>query len=194
MTKVLFCVITIFLGLHASGQTEEGAKLVGGTMFLKTQGKNVDFSFNPNFGYFVNKYFCVGAYAEINSFKYEVDNIRNTQYSIGPLARLYVSSNVVSLFTEFKTSYGIIRTSFLDDYGISRTTKGNSFVVKPGVGINYFITKNISFEALCSYYWMQTTYEIDNSPYNDNIKFNDHGLNLYFGIQVFLTKSEKQHE
>ena len=103
-------IILLFTTLFAFGQTEQGNKLVGGTVSFGTQfvqnNDNLLFlSFNPNFGKFVTDNIAAGA--GVNLFYQKISsNSNNTSLSILPFGRYYIgNSDVLQFYLEVKGGY-----------------------------------------------------------------------------------------
>jgi len=184
--KKLFFVAGIALSLSVAAQTEKGSWMVGANFadlnlgFGKNSTSNFSISANPNVAYFISDNLGVGG--EVNVAFLKTKGVKDAISTIGvqPLIRYYFTNdNKMGIFGQ--GSIGILSSSI---FGNSET--GLTFSV--GAGLNYFINKNIAFEAGLKYINVDEKVAgvITNGFLQNNI-----GLN--FGLQIFLPKKSVSH-
>ncbi len=173
MKKQILLFILLFSTFLTFGQTNEGDKLVGGTISFGTQfvqdNNNLLFlNFNPNYGKFIADNIAVGAGVGLN-FQKQNDNSA-TSFSLLPFARYYVGdSDVLQFYGEVKGGYLFQRINN------SFTTENNSGVqFDIGPGVAFFLSENVSFDFLVGYEWVRVE-----EARNRSLSFN-------FGFQVYL--------
>lgn len=174
MKKQIILLILFFTSIFAFGQTDEGNRLVGGTVSFGTQfvqdNDNLLFlNFNPNYGKFVNDHMAAGAGINLNFQKQSNNNI--TSLSLLPFGRYYVgNSDVLQFYAELKGGFIYQRTS-----NSGGTTNNNGFQLNAGPGVAFFLSENVSFDFLVNYEYVR----FDEFIVNKRLTFN-------FGFQVYL--------
>ena len=131
MKKILLILVAM-LGLTATAQTgfKKNDKFIEGSFaYGKEQGQDATYTFAPTVGYFLTDKFAVGAQVEKTN---TMDKL-----SAGVFGRCYFL-NVGKDFKVF-SSLG---------FNTADTTTGLSHVnTKLGLGVNYFVTKNLALSA-----------------------------------------------
>ncbi|MFK7771375.1 MAG: outer membrane beta-barrel protein [Saprospiraceae bacterium] len=174
MKKQITLIILFFTTIFAFGQTDEGNKLVGGTVSFGTQfvqnNDNLLFlNFNPNYGKFVNDHFAVGA--GVNLFFQKLSNNNTTSLSILPFGRYYVgNSDVLQFYVEVQGGFIYQRNS-----NSGGTTNNNGFQVNAGPGVAFFLNENVSLDLLVNYNYSR----FDEFIVNKRLAFN-------LGFQIYL--------
>ncbi|MFK8006016.1 MAG: outer membrane beta-barrel protein [Saprospiraceae bacterium] len=174
MKKQITLIILLFTSIFTFAQTDEGNKLVGGTVSFGTQfvqnNDNLLFlNFNPNYGKFVTDHVAAGAGINLNFQKQSNNNV--TSLSILPFGRYYVGdSDVIQFYAEVKGGFIYQRVS-----NIGGTANNNGFQVNAGPGVAFFLNENVSLDLLVNYEYLR----FDEFAINKRLTFN-------FGFQIYL--------
>jgi hypothetical protein len=121
----------------------------------------------PQFAYFPVSHFSLGGFFQINNYDHEIDakyilSIRGL--SLGASARYYFQIEKATPFLELS---GIINSS---QYGIGYK-----------VGIDYFLSNNVSFEPSIAFINMQAA-----EMYENREKINTKVLIIGIGVNCFI--------
>ncbi len=189
--KYLLFVFTILFARISFGQVQKGTWLTGGNIIMNLTDYHSEFSLTPDIGYFLKNSLCTGVFSEISSNKYKTDDTRDFQFSFGPLLRYYFSFGKFAAFPECKASYGLLKTHYTDWDGSAAKTNGNILKVKPGIGLAFFITSNVSVETLFSYYWEKRNYQMMEQSSAYDYKDYERGFNFSAGLHAYIQRKEK---
>lgn len=151
--------------------------------------KNHTFSainINPRAGYFLTNYFVAGLDA-VFAFSSQEYTTKSSvlSYGLGPFLRFYTSpSKKVSPFLE--TSCTLLNVEYKNhSYGNGKISR-NYLNLFGGLGISYFITENLAFEALGGYAYLIRADKTSGETY-----YNLNSLALKAGITIILGKVPK---
>ncbi len=175
MKKQITLIILIFTSIFAFGQTDQGNKLVGGTVnfgtqFVQDTDNPIFLNFNPNYGKFVTDNFAAGAGINL-SFLKQNSNVNTTSLSLLPFGRYYVGdSDVLQFYVEVKGGFIYQRVS-----NSGGNTNNNGFQINAGPGVAFFLNENVSFDFLVNYGYAR----LDEFIVNKRLNFN-------FGFQIYL--------
>lgn len=190
---ILFVVCSVTSGAYA--QFEQGNKLVGGSLGADfttdktkvdnttyTNGRNVNFSFDPQLAYFVINNLAVGgafgfsteSYKEDDSDYKSVDN----EITIQPVARYYLSQGI---FFQGNFIVGSAKNKVTDN-GDTDETKYSVSGWSLSAGYAYFLNDHVAIEPQLGY--SGKGYK---NKEND-IKYADNGLYIRVGFQIYLRK------
>ena len=173
MKKHILLIALLFATFFTFGQTNQGDKLVGGTVsfgtqFVQDNNNQLFLNFNPNYGKFIVNNIAVGASIGLN-FQKQNDN-SSTSISLLPFGRYYVgNSDVLQFYGEVKGGYIYQREN---NTFTTSNSQGAQFSIGPGVA--FFLSENVSFDFLVNYQYVRLE-EIRNR----NLSFN-------LGFQVYL--------
>jgi hypothetical protein len=150
----------IFSVNYVYSQTNKGTFLLGGSanISLSADG-DYDLSLFPDFGYFLNNNFCIGASMPLIFNNYGSSN--SYYIGISPLMRYYFGKNDRSRF------YGLGRVNFKLNKSVIISGHG---LVDIGIGYVWFINNSVGLET-----------EIISNISSENIVFG-----AYLGFQVYL--------
>ncbi|MGC4021072.1 MAG: outer membrane beta-barrel protein [Cyclobacteriaceae bacterium] len=174
-------IVAMMMATSSFSQIEKGSFLLGGSLgFTDSKIENpnsfslssyqsqkeVSVTVSPNVSYFVINKLSVGLMPSYTfsstSVSYSSDLKTNT-FSIGPVVRYYFPYKSWALFPEVSFSLGVSNIS--DGYYnspsseiiVKNSAKINS--IKAGVGMTYFLTRNIGLEGKLFYQKTETTYD-----------------------------------
>lgn len=175
MKKQITLIIILFTSIFIFGQTDQGNKLVGGTVSFGTQfvqdNDNLLFlNFNPNYGKFVTDHIAAGA--GVNLFFQKISsNSNSTSLSILPFGRYYVGDSDVLQF------YGEVKGGFIYQRESNQggAVNNNGFQVSAGPGVAFFLNENVSLDFLVNYRYVR----LDEFIIDKRLIFN-------FGFQIYL--------
>jgi len=177
MKKHILLFVLLFTSIFTFGQTDQGDRLVGGTISFGTQfvpnGDNQLFlNFNPNYGKFISDNIAVGAGIGL-IFQKQNNNVSSTSISLLPFGRYYVGdSDVLQFYGELKAGFIYERVS-----NPGGALNQNGFQINAGPGVAFFLNENVSLDFLVSYRYVR----LDEFFINKNLSFN-------FGFQVYLSE------
>lgn len=199
-TTVLFINFLLSVTIVSFGQTEKGNMLLGGGIDLSnTKFDNDDFnqretfvlSLNPSISYLVIDNFAIGVNIPFSYSKLSIDGNdarRSSNVSIGPKVRYYFDFDRIAVFTEMSYSVGSgeVEMTFIDVLSGEKnaiTEKYSSSIFDAGLGLSYFLNKNIALESIFSYNQRKTNYDNDSFSNSDS---DQSSISLKIGMQVYL--------
>ncbi len=175
MKKQILLFVFLLSSLFSYSQTNQGDKLVGGTVSFGTQftpnNENQLFlNFNPNYGKFINDNIAVGAGVNLNYQKIS-NNSNLTSLGLLPFVRYYIGNSDVLQF------YGEVKGGFLyqRNNNPGGATNNNGFQINVGPGVAFFLSENVSFDFIVNYGYVRL-----------NEFIIDKRLSFNFGFQVYL--------
>ncbi len=195
MKKIVILLVVCCMTSGAYAQFEKGNKLVGGSLGADfttdktkvdnttyTNGRNVNFSFDPQVAYFVINNLAVGgalgfsteSYKEDDSDYKSVDN----EITIQPLVRYYLSQGI---FFQGNFIVGSAKSKVTDN-GDTDETKYNVSGWSLSAGYAYFLNDHVAIEPQLGY--AGKGYK---NKQND-VKYVDNGLYIRVGFQIYLGK------
>ncbi len=196
LTKTFF-IILILIPAFTYAQTEKGNILLGGGIDLSnttyeresfSNQETFSLNFNPKLSYFILDNLALGITLPISYSKQNSNNNDNktTSISIGPALRYYFTFDRLAIFPELRYSAGggnLDGPYFDISQGnvVSGTIKFKQSNFNAGLGLAYFLNKNIAFETILSYNKIKTEY--DNDSYSD---LETSSLGLDIGFQIYL--------
>lgn len=182
--KLTLAAAAVFCSSIAVAQTQQGNMMVGGDIsnfnleFLGGgSGTAFDMSITPKVAYFIKDGLALGGYVNFG-LSTAKDQGTSTTYGIGALGRYFVEDKKVRkmefskrsrFFVEANAGFGGRNYS-----GAGGSTNGLDLGVGPGIA--YFITPNVSLEALLKY----------NLTVGFGSATTSNRLNLGVGFQVYL--------
>lgn len=181
MKKLVLGAAIFAAGLFtANAQIQEGNWMVGGQVanVKFTNGFNMDLT--PQVGYFVKDNWAIGGLVSLNVGSPAGSRATQTDWGLKAFTRYYFGPNEVNtllnngrFFTEGSAGFGGKNSS-----GNGLSTNGLGLGI--GAGYSYFVTNNISLDALLKF---------DTSVGGGNkIANGDLGLNV--GFQIYLPTSK----
>jgi hypothetical protein len=157
-----------------------------------SQSKTSKFNFQPAISYFFSDLFKAGIYMDYDFLQEKGDNNnynRTKSSSFGPFLRINMSENNVSPFIHTEFGYSGLKFEQHDDTNDSEADfTGINYGV--GLGIEFFIQRKCSFEVLLNYRrsklsFVQKGYNFY-GPVSDKIDFEQKGVEIRFGFNVFI--------
>jgi opacity protein-like surface antigen len=185
----LTLVIMLFSVCVSFAQEEEsknyiskGQWMAGGKLSL-SKADDVDylsFAVSPMGGYFLGKKIAVGlqtGYTHSNFFNTDGSNAGSyNNLSVSPFVRYYINTNRIAPFAEVMGGNNW-STSKSDYLGTETTFKRSIYYYAAGIGLNYFISRDVALEGILRY----------NDTEGDNKAYLDFDL----GLQFFLSRNNK---
>lgn len=180
MKKILLAGAVALFGF-SNAQIQKGNWMLGGQVanFQFTNGLNVNLS--PQAGYFLKDNWAVGAKLGINVYSPKGVSGVQTNWNLGAFTRYYLGKNDVNTLLKNGRFFGEATVGF-GGYNSSYASSTNGAQLGIGAGYAYFITKNVSLDALLKF---DATVGAGSSSGNGNF-----GLNV--GFQIFLPTSKVQ--
>jgi outer membrane protein len=196
MKKTIFTLLVVFGSFGAFAQFEQGTMLVGGDFGLEfttqkakgngqtsTLGKSSEFSFNPDFGYFVIDNLAVGANLGLSLTSYKSDGsaykYTTNSLTVGPFVRYYFP---VKIFLQGNLGIGTMKSKD-DNNGDIDENKYSVFGTSLGAGYALMLNDNVAIEPLIGY---QSISQKDKSTGAPDGKYVDSGIFVRVGFQIYL--------
>jgi len=161
MKKINLTILAIGIALlgmssKADAQIQKGNLMIGANVanlnFGFQKGANVSFQLNPQVGYFIKDNLVIGGLINLG-VDYQKSRGTNVFYGVNAFGRYYVSDPSMVLLKHARffgeVSAGVNGSNTKAEGKEAITTNG--FGIGFGPGVAYFITPNISLEALAKY-------------------------------------------
>lgn len=178
MKKILLAGAFALFGL-SNAQIQEGNWMVGGQVANMQFTNGVNVNLTPQVGYFVKDNWAIGAKVGLNVYSPKGASGTQTNWDLGAFTRYYLGKNDVNtilkngrFFGEGTVGFGGVNSS------VASSTNGIQLGI--GAGYAYFITKNVSLDAVLKF---TTTAGAGSSAGKGDL-----GLNV--GFQIFLPTSK----
>lgn len=195
MKKVIFTLVALVSFSAAFAQFEAGRKLVGGNFGFgfstakierdnatTTVGKGSEFTFTPQFGYFVIDNLALGAGIGLSTSSFKEDGSSDkrtdTEVTFSPFARYYFGPGV---FVHGGIDVGSNKVKYSGDF--SGEEKESIFGGNIGVGYAIFLNDHVAIEPMVAYEARTLT---NKTPNQDEDKFKTGGLAFRVGLQIYL--------
>jgi opacity protein-like surface antigen len=183
-------IILLFSSMISLAQIKEGSYYIskgqwmaGGEFSLSNfeDRSNHTFTVSPMGGYFITKKIAVGLQTSYSHTPvlYYLGGSRpgaDNSFSVSPFVRYYISTKRIALFAE-----GVGGANWLTTYrNFSRTevtTKSSTSFYTVGMGLNYFISRDVALEGILRY--------------ADGDRYDKGFLDFDIGLQFFLSRGNK---
>lgn len=162
-----------------SGSTQLNATFVNGKQEYSGQTSNYHYtqlSFQSSAGYFIVENFALGLSANWTYSK--SDSYSNSLFTLGPVARLYLSSTNVKPYLVGNIGGAFERQKETSSV-YNSDVKYNGLAYGAGLGIAYFINEKVSFDVQAGYQGFSLK-NTDDSSYRTST--NNIVINLGFSI------------
>lgn len=178
MKKLLLAGAFAFFGL-SNAQIQKDNWMVGGqvTNMKFTNGFNV--ALTPQLGYFVMDNWAIGGQVGLNIFSPKGNSATQTNWNLGVFTRYYLGDNQVDSILKNGRFFAQGEVGF----GGSNSNTGsstNGVDLGIGAGYSYFITRNVSLDALLKFNTLVGG--------GSSAAKGDLGLNV--GFQIYLPTSK----
>jgi len=195
MKKTLLTVIALCLAVGAFAQFEQGRMMIGGQLSIQSykekqksgsttveDGTTTDYSFTPQFGYFVIDNLAVGAgisngFSSYNPDDDDIDNSTSTSFQFQPFARYYLPQHIF-----FQATFGAGGGTYKDSDGDKESYGISSWSLAGGYSI--LLNDHVAIEPILGYGVTKDNYKDADPDY----KYITSGLFIQVGIQVYLGK------
>jgi outer membrane protein len=203
MKLTVFLITFLLISFGLLGQTEKGNFLIGGTASIGNSNENSSYNFattistqttktfsvsvTPNISYFVIDRLAAGVitgYSYLSEKSVQVPKpVKGHTLSVGPQVRYYFPFNNFAVFPQLSYAWGWSITDSDPYSGSTEKEKMNIQTFFGGIGLAYFVRKNIGIEAIAGYKRITTSYtnDIETKDTNSQIALN-------FGIQFYLDR------
>ncbi len=195
MKKYILLSFLFCLSLVACAQTEKGNFLIGGSLSLSRSSQTISstditstsFNINPSVSYFVMDRFATGlmtSYSYGRSTSESVGGTAKTTSSsegVGPTVRYYFPlGDKVWMFPEVDYLWNWNHTTLEITSAPTSESKSNNKTLRLGLGVAYFIAKNVGLEGIV-YYQDFTTSNSSSS--------NTTSINFRIGLQIYMLRN-----
>ncbi|HEY5749035.1 MAG TPA: outer membrane beta-barrel protein [Chryseolinea sp.] len=202
--SIILSVVLILVSIQNScAQLSKGTFLMGGTLSANakdTKGQssewiNRSINLNPNLSYFVANNLALGLvtpwdYAYEKSISGGGRVTTTSTYFVGPAVRYYFPFGSWAVFptASFMHGWRTMKYGNPDYNDFTTRVKGNMNSFSGGVGITYFVAKNVGVEGVLSYQRdSATSRDVANQLSRESTE-DDSQINLSIGVQVYLSK------
>ena len=167
----LLCLLNV---LSATAQTERGNLLLGGNGSVRFTDPFM-VSLNPNVGYFLADQLAMGSALFVNALS--SGSFNNTSLGITPFVRYYFGQTNLRPFVLAQAGYSRIWPGYRN-FG-SPISEGMGDL-SLGVGLTYFISRQVGLEATFSRRTLIRE------------TFTDNTLGLNFGFQIYIDRQDSR--
>lgn len=143
-----------------------------------TNGLNIGLT--PKVGYFIEDNWAIGGQVGLDINKPSGDNSTQTNWTLGAFTRYYLSDNQVDNLLKNGRFFGEGSVGFGGNNVSGGGSSTNGVDLGIGAGYSYFITKNVSFDALLKF----------NAIVGGGSSSGKGNLGLNLGFQIFLPSSK----
>jgi len=172
MNKFLITAIALFALQFSNAQSfAKGDKFLEGTFMFKTSDAEDTFNFNPSVGYFLTDKFAVGVNFNTETTKDSEGNKTNEVLGAGVFARCYF----FSIGDHFRV-HSQLGVGTSNDKITERSTTSATL----GLGVNYFISKNLSLTLNAA-----DIFSYESSEGSSSTQIGFEGINNPFDIATF---------
>nr|WP_281257915.1 outer membrane beta-barrel protein [Spirosoma oryzae] len=203
MKRTLFTLACMAALTTAQAQTEKGRWLVGaqvGNFSYSDQSNQRSFegSLTPSAGYFVANGLVVGTGIPLGLTwaKYTTTDpttstfadakLVSTRYGLAPFIRYYFGENKLKPYVGVAYSYSRTNANQNIPGTQSAKSKGHTSVLKPTIGVAYFITRNVALNAGLDYNIQTEESRYTQAASVSNFSSNSSTLSLGIGFQLFF--------
>lgn len=200
---ILLSFILILVGIqYSAAQLSKGTFLVGGTLSANAKSTKAQSSewitrsinVSPNLSYFVANNLAVGL---ITPWDYTYEKLKSSgtvtttsTYFVGPVVRYYFPFGSWAVFptASFMHGWRTMKYGHPQYNDFSTKVKGSMNSFSGGVGITYFVAKNVGVEGVLSYrHDNATSRDVANQLSRESTE-KDSQINLSIGVQVYLSR------
>lgn len=181
MKKLFLGATLLVAGLATSkAQIQKGNFMVGGEVANMRFTNGLNISLTPKVGYFVVDNWAVGAQVGLQVYKTSGSGDTQTNWTAGAFTRYYLGDNQVDNLLKNGRFFGEASLGFGGNNVGSGSSSTNGADLAIGAGYSYFVTKNVSLDALLK---LGTIVGAGSSSAKGN-------LSLNVGFQIFLPSSK----
>lgn len=178
MRKLYLIYALMVASLSATAQLQQDNVMVGGSVmdFNTSFGKDngYAFSLNPKVGYFIQNNVALGGYANVHVNKEQgIEAI--VKYGLGVFGRYYFGGGEIYNPLNDGRFFGELQ------FGISGTKSHVGLELAPALGYAYFISPNVSVEAVAQLY---SSFGVGTNT----------GIRLGIGFQIYLPTAKLKAE
>lgn len=159
MKKALLVAVLLMIlvaNVYAESPTDKGVYSLSGSISYSHTNKDggTSLSIFPTFLYFVYPNLAVGS--SIIYWDFKTDNSENKMYGIGPVVRYYFWKDTIYPFASVEYTYTKTKAEN-DSLGSSVSSSGHGTDLALGLGIDYFLSKNVALEPIVRYTFSHDT-------------------------------------
>lgn len=180
MKKILLAGVVALFGF-SNAQIQKDNWMLGGQVANAQFTNGLNINLTPQVGYFLKDNWAVGAKLGTNIYSLKGVSGVQAKWNLGAFTRYYLNKNDVSTLLKNGRFFGEATVGLGGDNS-SHASSTNGAQLGIGAGYAYFITKNVSLDAILKF---DATVGVGSSTGNGNI-----GLNV--GFQIFLPTSKVQ--
>ena len=189
MKKFVMAISVLIImasNVNAESPTDKGVYNLSGTIsYSRTNsGGGTTLSVNPAFFYFVYPNLAIGATISYGYFKTDEDELKS--YGIGPVIRYYFGKEMIHPFLSLEYVYSRDEIDNTFSAGSPYVSTGHSHVWTPGLGIDYFIAKNVALEPVIRYTFDHSFSNASGFGITTSSNTRTETLFIGIGINVFI--------
>jgi len=186
-TLTLAALIFLVGTVYADSPVDKGVySLSGSISYSRINGSGESMtSITPAFMYFVYPNLALGA--SILYWDFKTDNSESKSYGIGPVVRYYFGKETIYPFVSAEYTYTKDKNES-NFSGFSSTSNGHGSRISLGLGIDYFLSKNVALEPIVRYTFSHRETDISASTFSSATSNSnrEEGLFIGIGINVFI--------
>ncbi len=184
MKKAFFVVVSLMIlvtNVYADSPTDKGVYSLSGSISYShtNEGGGTMILITPAFLYFVYPNFAVGS--SIIYWDFKTDNSETKRYGIGPVVRYYFGKDTIYPFASVEYTY-TKNKSESDFSGLSTSSTGHGDDLALGLGIDYFLSRNIAVEPMIRYTFNHDA--ADTSSFGSAASSSNRSETLFIGIGI----------
>jgi len=172
LTLLLLGILSITALAQEDPYIKKNTWIAGGNASLTlTDDDKLYFTIDPSVGYFIGDKIMVGT-----NVNYQNSDNNYQLVSVGVFTRYYFGRNKLAPFSELSFGSGRSRSKYSEN-GQTTITTNTTTVGHIGVGLDYFIVKNVAIEGVLKYRAVDS--------------FEDENLNFSVGLQLFFARKSR---
>ena len=174
-------IIILAFNAYAGSPTDEGVYSLSGSISYSHINENgaTSISITPAMFYFVYPNLAVGA--SFIYWDYDSDYNDVKTYGVGPVVRYYFGKDTIYPFASVEYTYTRSKNeSNFSGFSSNINVHGNDLSL--GLGIDYFLSKNVALEPIVRYTFSH--YDTDISSFGSTTNSSDRDETLFIGIGI----------
>lgn len=197
MKRIIISTLSFLLSINLLGQLKQGSFVISGSSDISfsytssnisydgnkiVETNNTQFNIKPMVGYFLIDDLSAGLFTNFGfASATQVDDSKLTtnNFSIGPFVRYYFDAGKVKPFGHLDFGYASYEEPNFEDREKIYSYVG--YAINAGAGGAFFISKNLSIDALLTYRYLSFSYKED-----AKLKISSGGIYFQVGISAFF--------
>jgi len=185
--KITFMAVALLIILisnaNADSPTDKGVYSLSGSISYShtNNGGGTMTAITPAFTYFVYPNLALGA--SILYWDFKTDSSEAKTYGIGPVVRYYFGRETIYPFASVEYTY--TKNKYESNFsGLSSTSNGHGSDLSLGLGVDYFLSKNVALEPIIRYTFNHNETDISASTFSSAASSSNRDETLFIGIGI----------